>query len=133
MTKTAEQRRADEKVVYNAFIETCPTRQMLASIAEKWTALTVSALADGPMRHGELMRKIRGASQKMLTQTLRKLERDGLLVRTVTPTVPVRVDYELTPLGQTLVPVLVAVKAWSETHIEEVMAARDAFEAAEQK
>ncbi|WP_232241212.1 helix-turn-helix domain-containing protein [Kutzneria sp. 744] len=64
----------------------------------------------------------------ILTQTLRKLERDGLLTRTVTPTVPVRVDYELTDLGRTLVPVLVAVKTWSETHIEEVMAARDAFE-----
>ncbi|MEV6610355.1 helix-turn-helix domain-containing protein [Kutzneria sp. NPDC051319] len=128
MTRTAEQRRSDEKVVYNAFMATCPTRQVLATIAEKWAALVVSALADGPRRHGELMKTIRGASQKMLTQTLRKLERDGLLTRTVTPTVPVRVDYELTDLGRTLVPVLVAVKTWSETHIEEVMAARDAFE-----
>ncbi len=128
MARTAEQRRSDEKVVYNAFMATCPTRQVLATIAEKWAALVVSALADGPRRHGELMRTIRGASQKMLTQTLRKLERDGLLTRSVTPTVPVRVDYELTDLGRTLVPVLVAVKTWSETHIEEVMAARDAFE-----
>jgi DNA-binding HxlR family transcriptional regulator len=64
----------------------------------------------------------------MLTQTLRKLERDGLLTRTVTASVPVRVDYELTPLGRTLVPVLGALKSWSETHIEAVMAARDAFE-----
>jgi DNA-binding HxlR family transcriptional regulator len=128
MARTAEQRRSDEKVVYNAFMATCPTRQVLATIAEKWAALVVSALADGPRRHGELMKTIRGASQKMLTQTLRKLERDGLLTRTVTASVPVRVDYELTPLGRTLVPVLVAVKTWSETHIEEVMAARDAFE-----
>ncbi|HEY0500480.1 MAG TPA: helix-turn-helix domain-containing protein [Kutzneria sp.] len=129
MARTAEQRRSEEKVVYNAFMATCPTRQVLATIAEKWAALVVAALADGPRRHGELMQTIRGASQKMLTQTLRKLERDGLLTRTVTPTVPVRVDYELTDLGRTLVPVLVAVKTWSETHIEEVMAARDAFEA----
>ena len=127
MARTAEQRRADEKVMYDAFMATCPTRQVLATIAEKWAALVVAALADGPRRHGELMKRIRGASQKMLTQTLRKLERDGLLTRTVTPSVPVRVDYELTPLGQTPVPVLVAVKTWSETHIEEVMAARDAF------
>ncbi|MFC0545854.1 winged helix-turn-helix transcriptional regulator [Kutzneria chonburiensis] len=129
MARTAEQRRSEEKVVYNAFMATCPTRQVLATIAEKWAALVVSALADGPRRHGELMQTIRGASQKMLTQTLRKLERDGLLTRTVTPTVPVRVDYELTDLGRTLVPVLLAVKTWSETHIEAVMAARDAFEA----
>ena len=129
MARTAEQRRADEKIVYDAFMATCPTRQVLATIAEKWAALVVAALADGPRRHGELMKTIRGASQKMLTQTLRKLERDGLLTRTVTASVPVRVDYELTPLGRTLVPVLVAVKAWSETHIEEVLAARDAFEA----
>lgn len=116
-------------VVYKAFMATCPTRQVLATIVEKWAALVVSALADGPRRHGELLKTIRGASQKMLTQTLRKLERDGLLTRTVTPSVPVRVDYELTPLGRTLVPVLMALKTWSETHIEEVMAARDAFEA----
>ena len=128
MARTAEQRRADEKVMYDAFMATCPTRQVLATIAEKWAALVVAALANGPRRHGELMKTIRGASQKMLTQTLRKLERDGLLTRTVTASVPVRVDYELTPLGRTLVPVLVAVKTWSETHIEEVMAARDAFE-----
>ena len=131
MARTAEQRRSADRVVYNAFMATCPTRQVLATIAEKWAALVVAALADGPRRHGELMKTIRGASQKMLTQTLRKLERDGLLTRTVTPTVPVRVDYELTALGRTLVPVLVAVKTWSETHIEEVMAARDAFEEAD--
>jgi DNA-binding HxlR family transcriptional regulator len=129
-TKTAEQRRAEAKVVYDAFLATCPTRQMLATIAEKWACLVVSALASGPHRHSELMRTISGASQKMLTQTLRELERDGLVRRTVTPAVPVRVDYELTPLGLTLVPVLAAIKQWSETHIEEVMAARDAYEAA---
>ena len=129
MARTAEQRRSAETVVYNAFMATCPTRQVLATIAEKWAALVVAALGDGPRRHGELMKTIRGASQKMLTQTLRKLERDGLVTRTVTASVPVRVDYELTALGRTLVPVLVALKTWSETHIEEVMAARDAFEA----
>jgi DNA-binding HxlR family transcriptional regulator len=130
-TKTAEQRRAEAKVVYDAFLATCPTRQMLATIAEKWTCLVVIALASGPHRHSELMRTISGASQKMLTQTLRELERDGLVRRTVTASVPVRVDYELTPLGLTLVPVLTAIKEWSETHIEEVMAARDAYETAE--
>ena len=128
MTKTAAERRADEKVAYDAFLATCPTRQILATISGKWTALAVNALSDGPKRHGELMRIIRGASQKMITQTLRELERDGLVSRRVTASVPVRVDYELTELGQTLLPVLRALKAWAETHIEEVLASRDRFE-----
>jgi DNA-binding HxlR family transcriptional regulator len=129
MTKTAGERRAD-KVVYDAFFATCPTRQVLATIADKWAALTITALSQGPARHSELRRTIAGASQKMLTQTLRVLERDGLVKRTVTASVPVRVDYELTELGQTLVPVLSALKVWSETHIEQVLAAREAFESA---
>jgi DNA-binding HxlR family transcriptional regulator len=93
--------------------------------------LTIAALSEGPKRHGELRAKIAGASQKMLTQTLRLLERDGLVTRTVTPTVPLRVDYELTGLGWTLVPILGAVKNWSETHIGQIMAARDAYQARE--
>lgn len=113
---------------YDVYDPECPSRRLLALIAQRWSVLIVHALTDGITRPADLGRKIGGISQKMLTQTLRKLERDGLLTRTVTPSVPVRVDYELTALGRTLVPVLVAVKTWSETHIEEVMAARDAFE-----
>jgi DNA-binding HxlR family transcriptional regulator len=127
-TKPAAHRRAEAKVVYDAFVATCPTRQVLAAISDKWVALTIAALADGPKRHGELRTKIAGASQKMLTQTLRMLERDGMVTRTVIPTVPLRVDYELTKLGWTLVPILGAVKDWSETHIGQIMAARDAYE-----
>lgn len=129
-TKTAAQRRSEAKVVYDAFLAVCPTRQVLATVGEKWSALIVNALAAGPRRHGELRTVIAGVSQKMLTQTLRELERNGLVSRTVTAEVPVRVDYELTDLGQTLVPVLRALKDWSETHIDEVMAARDAYESA---
>lgn len=128
-TRTAEQRRADEAVVYNAFVAACPTRQVMATIGDKWSGLIVNALADGARRHGELRNAIAGASQKMLTQTLRTLERDGLVTRTVTPTVPVRVDYELTDLGLTLLPVLRAVKDWSEAHIPEIETARDAYDA----
>ncbi|HEY2793982.1 MAG TPA: helix-turn-helix domain-containing protein [Micromonosporaceae bacterium] len=130
MTATAEARRAEDKVVYNAFMAACPTRQVLATIGDKWSALVITALSGGSQRHGEIARRVAGVSQKMLTQTLRTLERDGLVVRTVTPTVPVRVDYELTDLGRSLVPLLVALKDWSEAHIEEIMAARDAYEAA---
>jgi DNA-binding HxlR family transcriptional regulator len=127
-TQSAAQRRAEAKVAYDAFVAVCPTRQVLATIGDKWVCLTVAALAAGPRRHGELMTRIAGASQKMLTQTLRLLERDGLVTRTVTPTVPLRVDYELTDLGRTLVPVLAAVKEWSETHMDRIMAARDHYE-----
>jgi DNA-binding HxlR family transcriptional regulator len=128
MTTTATQRREQDKLAYDAFMASCPTRQVMSTIGDKWSALLVNALADGPRRHGELARTVAGVSQKMLTQTLRTLERDGLVTRSITPTVPVRVDYELTDLGQSLVPVLQQLKHWSETHIEQVLAARESFE-----
>lgn len=128
-TRTAEQRRAESKVVYDAFLAGCPTRQVMATIGDKWSGLIVTALRDGPRRHGELQATIAGASQKMLTQTLRTLERDGLVTRTVTPSVPVRVDYELTDLGRSLVPVLRALKDWSESHIEQILTARTHYDA----
>ncbi len=127
MTTTAVQRREQDKLAYDAFMASCPTRQVMSTIGDKWSALLVNALADGPRRHGELARTVAGVSQKMLTQTLRTLERDGLVTRSITPTVPVRVDYELTDLGQSLVPVLQQLKHWSETHIEQVLAARESF------
>jgi DNA-binding HxlR family transcriptional regulator len=129
-TRTAEQRRQASAFEFNAFMATCPTRQVMATIGDKWSGLLVNALADGPRRHGQLAARIAGASQKMLTQTLRTLERDGLVTRTVTPSVPVRVDYELTELGFTLLPVLRAVKEWSETHIEEIQSAREEYDRA---
>lgn len=84
----------------------------------------------GPRRYSDLSRIIAGVSQKMLTQTLRTVERDGIVTRTVTPSVPVRVDYELTPLGLTLLPVVGALKGWAEEHMDEVLAARATFDAA---
>ena len=128
MTTTAVRRREQDKLAYDAFMASCPTRQVMSTIGDKWSALLVNALAGGPRRHGELARTVAGVSQKMLTQTLRTLERDGLVTRSITPTVPVRVDYELTELGQSLVPVLQQLKHWSETHIEQVLAARESFE-----
>ena len=129
MTITADARRVEQKFAYNAFVADCPTRQVMATIGDKWSGLLVTALAAGPRRHSELARTVSGVSQKMLTQTLRTLERDGLVERTVTASVPVRVDYELTDLGQSLVPVLGALKSWSEAYIEQIMTARDAFDA----
>lgn len=127
-TLTAQRRREEAKVVYDAYFALCPTRQVLETVGDKWASLLVVALADGPMRHGQLRTLIAGVSQKMLTQTLRTLERDGLVSRTVTAQVPVRVDYALTDLGTTLVPVLRALKGWSEGHIEQVLAAREAYD-----
>ncbi|WP_019075854.1 winged helix-turn-helix transcriptional regulator [Streptomyces hokutonensis] len=127
-TMTAAQKRDQARVEYDAFIRECPTNQLLDRISDKWVSLVVAALSRGPMRYSDLARKIAGVSPKMLTQTLRSLERDGILSRTVTPSVPVRVDYELTPLGASLSMLLLAVKAWAETHIEEVHEARGRYD-----
>lgn len=128
-TKTAAQRREQDKRDYDAFLAACPTRELLSTLSDKWAALVIAALADGPHRHSDLARRIAGVSQKMLTQTLRTLERDGLLTRTVTASVPVRVDYALTPLGHELQPVMIAIKTWAETHMERVFEARSRFDA----
>ena len=125
---TAAQRRDRARQAYNAYVAECPSRQVLDAISDKWVTLVLSALADGPLRYSDLSRRIAGVSQKMLTQTLRRLERDGLLTRTITPAVPVRVDYQLTPLGQTILPVVAAIKRWSESHIREIHTARDAYD-----
>ena len=90
--------------------------------------LVLCALADGPQRYTELARRIAGVSQKMLTQTLRTLERDGLLTREVTPSVPVRVDYALTPLGASLMGVVRQIKAWAEANMDAVRDARTAYD-----
>ncbi|MGA4538393.1 winged helix-turn-helix transcriptional regulator [Uniformispora flossi] len=138
-TRTAAQRRAEARTSYNAFMEGCPSRQLLDRISDKWVALILAALgSDGPhrpgvehgegprsMRYSELSRRLAGASQKMLTQTLRSLEVDGLVTRTVTPTVPVTVTYELTDLGLSLNRVMADLKDWAEDHMSEVLAHRD--------
>ncbi len=127
-TLTAAQQRATARAEYDAFLAACPSRQVLARISDKWVALILVALAGGPLRYSDLGRIITGVSQKMLTQTLRILERDGLVARTVTASVPVRVDYQLTPLGDSLMPAVNAVKAWAEEHITEIEASRAAYD-----
>ncbi len=102
----------------------CPSRQVLDRIGGKWTALVIHVLSDGTRRYSELQRGIGGVSQKMLTQTLRALERDGLVERRVYPVVPPRVEYSLTPLGRTLVEPLDAVRRWAERHLGEMLQAR---------
>lgn len=114
-----------DECFYDVYNAACPTRKALDRIADRWTALVIGLLAERPHRFGELRRKIDGISQKMLTQTLRSLERDGLVNRRAEATVPVTVEYSLTPLGQTLVGPLAAIRDWAEAHIEEVIAARE--------
>ncbi len=120
---------ADPRAAYDAYLAQCPARQLLDRIGDKWVSLIVNALADGPQRYTDLSRRLVSVSQKMLTQTLRNLERDGLLTRTVTPSVPVRVDYALTPLGESLLPLMRAIKAWAEQNMDEVLAARAGYDA----
>ncbi|MEU5767182.1 winged helix-turn-helix transcriptional regulator [Streptomyces asoensis] len=128
-TRTAAQQREQARSAYDAFLRECPTNQLLDRLSDKWVSLVVSALAPGSLRYSDLARRIAGVSPKMLTQTLRTLERDGILTRTVTPSVPVRVDYELTPLGRNLALLLTAVKDWAENHFDEVHAARLRYDA----
>ncbi|MFE2961634.1 winged helix-turn-helix transcriptional regulator [Nocardia tengchongensis] len=105
----------------------CPTRQVLDHIAGKWTVLVIDSLLDqGTMRYTELSRRIGGVSQKMLTQTLRSLETDGFLTRTVHPTIPPRVEYELTDLGRSLAEPIAALRHWTESHINDIERARAA-------
>ncbi|MGZ4201754.1 MAG: winged helix-turn-helix transcriptional regulator [Thermoleophilaceae bacterium] len=110
----------------NVLDQNCESRQALDRIADKWTCLIVYALLDGPRRHGELRRTIEGISQKMLTQTLRSMEADGLVQRRVIDVIPPHVEYSLTALGQTLSEPLVAICRWAMDHLAEMQAARTA-------
>ena len=103
----------------------CPSREVLDRISDKWTALVIYALAEGTMRYGELQRRIGNVSLKMLTQTLRSLEDDGLVARKVHPVVPPMVEYSLTSLGRSLTEPLSAVRQWAERHLPQLMANRE--------
>ena len=129
-TTTAAERRARARAEFDAYMPVCPSREVFTRLSDKWVGLIVCGLAEGDMRYSELARLIAGVSQKMLTQTLRSLERDGLVTRTVTPSVPVQVSYGLTPLGASLVPIVQGVKAWAERNVTAVHQARQRFDAA---
>lgn len=108
----------------DVFNSQCPSRQVLDRIADRWTALVILALSEKTMRYGQLQRRIDGVSQKMLTQTVRSLERDGMLVRKIHAVIPPMVEYSLTPLGRSLIKPLDAIKDWAESHLPELLAAR---------
>jgi DNA-binding HxlR family transcriptional regulator len=128
-TQTAAQQRADARRAFESFLAECPSRDLLETIGSKWVTLTLAALGPGTQRYNALQRRIAGISPKMLTQTLRTLERDGLVSRTVTASVPVQVDYRLTPLGEQLLTIVLTVKAWAEANIEAIQHARSVYDA----
>jgi DNA-binding HxlR family transcriptional regulator len=117
----------------NVYAATCPTRLVLDRVADKWAVLILGSLRDEPVRFNELRRMIEGISQKMLSQTLKSLERDGLVSRKAIPTVPVTVEYSITPLGRTLSATVDGLRVWAETHIDKVLKAQKQYDAAAQR
>lgn len=119
-----------EPGTYAAYMHDCPAVALLSTISNRWVSLTMCTLGSygDAMRYSHISREIPGVSQKMLTQTLRMLERDGMVKRTATPTVPVRVDYELTPLGRGLYGLLAQVRDWAVDKTDEVDEARTHYD-----
>ncbi|WP_424531327.1 winged helix-turn-helix transcriptional regulator [Sphaerisporangium viridialbum] len=111
------------------FDPVCPSGAMPVQIGDKWTAMVVLCLEDGPRRFSEIKLPLRRVTPKVLTQTLRAMERDGLVTRTAYVEVPPRVEYELTPLGRTLLTLIAAARAWSHDHLPALLEARHAHEA----
>ena len=114
---------------YDVFEDRCPTRLVLDRLADKWALLVLDRLRGEPVRFNGLRRDIKGVSQKVLSQTLKALERDGLVTRSVFPTVPVTVEYAMTPLGRTLTETVAALAHWAERNMDEVLAAQAAYDA----
>lgn len=111
----------------NPYNVDCPTRMALDRIADKSTARLLGHLVERPMRFNQLRRAVQGLIQKMASQTLKTMERDGLVTRTATPTVPVTVEYSLTPLGRSLASALGPLVVWARDHIDEVLLARTRY------
>ncbi len=113
---------------WNPYAAACPTRLVLDRVADKWAVLLLGLLARQPMRFNQLRRAVEGLSQKMLSQSLKALERDGLVHRMAIATVPVTVEYSITELGRTLSDTVDALRIWAETHIEDVLASQKRFD-----
>lgn len=106
----------------------CTSRTVLRHLTDRWTPMIVAVLQNGSIRFKDLRTQVEGISPKVLTETLKSMERDGLVSRTVTASVPMRVDYELTPLGSTLIEPMNMLRLWAETHVDEVEANRARFD-----
>jgi DNA-binding HxlR family transcriptional regulator len=127
-TRSDDAVRLGDRPEGNPYLAGCPTRHILDRIGDRWTVLVVGVLSEGTARFSELRRRVDGISQKMLTQTLRELERDGLVSRTVHAEVPVRVEYSLTAAGRSLTGPLKALEDWSMEHLDAVLGARQAYD-----
>lgn len=129
-TMSAAERRAVESTSYESYLRVCPTRQVVDLISNRWVSLVVCALGENelePFRYNELRRRLPSVSQKMLTQTVRALERDGIVERTVTPAVPVQVDYRLTEVGRSFYGMLLGLRTWSEANFGQIEEARGQY------
>ena len=115
---------------YNVYAQHCPTRLVIDRLADKWAVLVLGLLEKRTLRFNELRREIEGISQKVLSQVLTKLERDGLVTRTAFPTVPVTVEYAITPLGQTLTSTVAALTRWAEDNMTAILDAQRRYDAA---
>ena len=128
MTST-EQRPEGQELPFNVFAKACPSRDTLEHVTGRGGALTLGALYEGSLRFNELRRRVDGVSEKMLSQTLHALERDGLVLREAQPTNPPRVDYELTPLGREVAERLLSLIRYVEGSMDAVLQARDRYDA----
>lgn len=117
----------------DAFLAACPSRGLVARLGEKWAMLVLVALADRPVRFGALRRRLEGISAKMLGQTLRTLERDGLVARTILATRPIAIDYRLTDRGEDLLPLAQELKWWAEANLAAIEADNRRFDAASER
>lgn len=113
---------------YDVLAAACPTRQVINRVGDRWSLLVLYALENGTLRFQELRRKVDGISQKMLTQTLRNLERDGLVERTIYASVPPKVEYELTPLGTNLSQAIAVIRTWAYDHMNQIEQARMTYD-----
>jgi DNA-binding HxlR family transcriptional regulator len=126
---TTQERTKEQDLPFDVFSRACPSRGTLEHVTGRWGALTLGALYDGSFRFNELRRRVDGVSEKMLSQTLHALERDGLVHREAQPTNPPRVDYELTPLGREVAGRLITLIQCLEGHMDEVLASRERYDA----
>jgi len=118
----------EEQFSYDVYDDRCPTRDVLARLADKWALLVLGRLEREPLRFNHLKREIGGITQKVLTQTLRRLERDGFVFREVYATVPVTVEYSLTPLGKTLTKTVTILARWVEDNMDSILQAQTNFD-----
>ncbi|MER6467822.1 winged helix-turn-helix transcriptional regulator [Streptomyces collinus] len=128
MSGITEEQQEQDDLAYNVFAKACPSRGTLEHVTGRWGGLTLGALYEGSLRFNELRRRIDGVSEKMLSQTLHALERDGLVHREAQPTNPPRVDYELTPLGRQVAERLLALIHCVEGSMDDVLAARARYD-----